>query len=203
MSVIELIKDTISIVDALEQYTGIIINCNKVNRKQFNIRCPFHNDKNPSFTVYTQTNTFRCWAGCNDGNSGDVIDLVRLSTGEDTKGAIKILTADFGLKNPSSAQSREWQKKKVIREQSKAIQKGLDKKVNNTMFILKKIEKEVMTTLSTIKTIEDLDRSGDLYHVLVQIEYWLDCLVESDPVIQIQTLEEVNHFLSKVGMKAG
>lgn len=60
-----------------------------------------------------------------------------------------------------------------------------------------------MTTLSTIKTIEDLDRVGDLYHVLVQIEYWLDCLIETDPVIQIQTLEEVTHFLSKMGMKAG
>lgn len=203
MSVIEIIKNSISIIDALERYTGTIIGDNKLNRKQFNIRCPFHNDHNPSFTVYTRTNTFRCWAGCNDGNSGDVIDIVKLSTGEDVKGAIKILIYDFGLKNPSGEQAREWQKKKEVREQSNEILKGLETKINSIMSILKSIEKEIMTTLSTIKTLDDLDRVGDLYHVLVQLEYWLDCLIEVDPIIRIQTLDEVTRFLSKLGVKVG
>lgn len=203
VSVIDLIKNTISIVDALEQYTGVIINNNNTNRKQFNIRCPFHNDRNPSFTVYTHTNSFRCWAGCNDGKSGDVINLVKLATGEDTKGAIRILISDFGLTKPNSEQAKDWRKKKVIREQSNAILEGLDAKTIDIMSVLKFIEKEIMATLSTIKTVKDLNRIGDLYHVLVQVEYWLDCLVESDPVIRMQTLEEVTHFLSKLSMKAG
>lgn len=203
MSVIELIKNNVSIIDALERYTDTIIDCKKANRRQFNIRCPFHNDHNPSFTVYIHTNTFRCWAGCNDGKSGDVIDLVRLSTGEDIKGAIKIIISDFGLRNPSSNQAMEWNKKKIIRIQSNAILKGLDKKVSNTLIILKKIEKEVINKLSTIKTVDDLNRIGDLYHVVVQIEYWLDCLIESNPIIQMETLEEVSNFLNKIGLKAG
>jgi plasmid rolling circle replication initiator protein Rep len=122
-------------------------------------------------TVHTHTNTFRCWAGCNDGKSGDVIDIVRLSTGEDVKEAIKILILDFGLKNPSSKQVKGWSKKRVICEQSNAIQKGLDRKINDTMVVQKNIEKEVMPSLLNIKAVDDLNRFGDLYHVLSQIEY--------------------------------
>jgi hypothetical protein len=67
----------------------------------------------------------------------------------------------------------------------------------------KKIEKDVINKLSTIKTVDDLNRVGDLYHVVVQIEYWLDCLIESNPIIQMETLEEVSNFLNKIGLKAG
>jgi hypothetical protein len=145
----------------------------------------------------------RRWAGCNDGKSGDVIDIVRLSTGEDVKEAIKILILDFGLKNPSSMQVKGWFKKRVICEQSNAIQKGLDRKINDTLVVLKNIETEVMSSLLNIKAVDDLNRFGDLYHVLSQIEYWLDCLIECDPVVKIQTLEAISRFLIKIGLKAG
>ena len=35
--------------------------------------CPFHGEKTPSFVVYPQTNTFKCY-GC--GEQGNVIDFV-------------------------------------------------------------------------------------------------------------------------------
>lgn len=38
------------------------------------IRCPFHKEKTPSFTIYRKTNSWYCF-GCNE--HGDVIDLVR------------------------------------------------------------------------------------------------------------------------------
>ncbi|HZG72785.1 MAG TPA: CHC2 zinc finger domain-containing protein, partial [Chondromyces sp.] len=96
------IKSTISLIDALERYTGEIFYNIRTNRSRFNIRCPFHNDRNPSFTVYMDTNTFRCWSGCNEGKPGDVIDFVRLFQNVDTKEAIKLLIDDYGLKNPDS-----------------------------------------------------------------------------------------------------
>lgn len=202
MSSIDLIKNSVSIIDVLEKYTSVALNGDKVNRKQFNVRCPFHRDRNPSFTVYTYTNTFRCWAGCNDGMSGDVIDIVKLSTGEDLKTSIKLLIADFGLKNPNSNQMQEWRLHRIRREQTKAIQMGLDNKTNEMISKLKNIEISVLESLSTIKSVRDLEHLGDLYHVLVQIEYWLDCLIETDPIIQLQTIEETEDFIRKIATKA-
>lgn len=31
--------------------------------------CPFHQEDTPSFAIYTQTNTWNCFAGCGGGDS--------------------------------------------------------------------------------------------------------------------------------------
>jgi DNA primase len=36
--------------------------------------CPFHNEKNPSFAIYPETNSFYCFAGC---GGGDVIEFYK------------------------------------------------------------------------------------------------------------------------------
>ena len=41
-------------------------------------RCPFHEDRTPSFCVYPETESFHCF-GC--GAAGDVIDFVRRTEG--------------------------------------------------------------------------------------------------------------------------
>ncbi|WP_418056044.1 CHC2 zinc finger domain-containing protein [Priestia megaterium] len=51
-------KMTILITDVLDRYAGVTITGAKTTRKSFNINCPYHNDRNPSLTVYTDTNTF-------------------------------------------------------------------------------------------------------------------------------------------------
>lgn len=45
----------------LKKMTGKMMGC-----------CPFHNETNPSFAIYTATNTWNCFAGC---GSGDVISF--------------------------------------------------------------------------------------------------------------------------------
>jgi DNA primase len=45
------------------------------------MKCPFHDDKSPSFQVFRDTQRFTCFAeGCRAG-SGDVIDLIELKEG--------------------------------------------------------------------------------------------------------------------------
>lgn len=39
------------------------------------LRCPFHNERTPSFVIYLKTNTFNCFGGC-DKKGGDVIAFV-------------------------------------------------------------------------------------------------------------------------------
>lgn len=50
--------------------------------------CPFHDDKNPSFTVYPTTQRFICWTCYPEG--GDVIDYVVRRDGKDFAQAVEI-----------------------------------------------------------------------------------------------------------------
>lgn len=56
--------------------------------KNFISLCPFHNEKTPSFYLYTNTNKFYCF-GCHE--KGDVISLTMALYGLDFKEAIKLL----------------------------------------------------------------------------------------------------------------
>lgn len=198
---IEQIKDIIPIVDVLIRYAGVQFP--HTNRRRFNIRCPYHNDKTPSFTVYTDTNTFRCWGGCNDGRPGDAINIVQLSNNLDAKEAIKQLIYDFGLENPDSAQIHEWRERNAQRQQIATLSNELDKKVNETMSVLKRLEKSIKHEITLIKTLDNLDVKGDLIHLVPQIDYWLDCLIDNNPIIQFETLQETKRFIDKISTKGG
>ncbi|MGG3466774.1 CHC2 zinc finger domain-containing protein [Neobacillus pocheonensis] len=202
MSSIDLIKENITIIDVLDRYSAASFANAKTSRSRFNIRCPFHNDRNPSFTVYTDTNTFRCWSGCNDGKSGDVVDIVKLSRNLSTKEAIKILIDDYGLEKPDSKRAKELWKKRASRERLAALKKVKNKKVIEAIDALRELEQSVRTILASIRSVEDLDLVGELYHVVNQIDYWFECLVENQDIeCQIQALQEVSSFLQN--MKEG
>jgi DNA primase len=201
MSGIDLIKNSLNIMDVLERYAGVNFLKVKTSRQRFQIPCPYHMDKNPSFTVYADTNTFRCWSGCNDGKSGDVIDIVKLSQNIDTNEAVKTLISDYGLEKPDSVQAKKWQTKRAAQEQAAALQKRLYKKMIDSIDLLKKVEKASQDVLSIIKTTDDLERVGNLYHITTQVNYWMECFLEDNPIIKFQTLEEVNCFLNEISKR--
>ncbi|MEH7610768.1 CHC2 zinc finger domain-containing protein [Gottfriedia acidiceleris] len=203
MKMIDIIKNTISIEEVLEKYTNLNFTKLKSNRKSYNIHCPFHQDRNPSLTIYKETNKFRCWSGCNNGKTGDVIDIVKLLLNIDTHAAIEKLIFDYDLKNQNINQVKGLRERKEKSKITAAVANGMNKKVTESINTLKKIERAVKDSLSMIKTIEDMEQLGDLYHVVVQIEYWLDCLVESNPLIKFQTLQEIKKFLKKMNEKVG
>lgn len=62
------IKTRLSILTVLNSYN---LKPNKNNM----LKCPFHEDKDPSLKVYTNTNTFNCF-GC--GKAGDQIEFIQL-----------------------------------------------------------------------------------------------------------------------------
>ena len=55
---------------------------------RFTGKCPFHNEKTGSFTVYLDTNSYHCF-GCNE--SGDVMDFVQKTQGISLVEAVKQL----------------------------------------------------------------------------------------------------------------
>lgn len=52
-------------------------------------RCPFHNEENPSFAIYPETNSWNCFAGC---GGGDVISFYMKLHGVDFRVAVAELT---------------------------------------------------------------------------------------------------------------
>jgi len=88
-STVEQVKARLSIVDVASQYV-------KLNRAGVNYkaRCPFHNEKTPSFVVSPDRGTYHCF-GC--GVGGDIFSFVQEMEGVDFKGALKILAEKAGV----------------------------------------------------------------------------------------------------------
>ena len=61
--------------------------------------CPFHSEKTPSFTVFTDTNSYHCF-GC--GAGGDVITFVIAAENLDYLGALEFLCNRVGMKMPDT-----------------------------------------------------------------------------------------------------
>lgn len=59
--------------------------------------CPFHNEKNPSFCVYPENNSFYCF-GCNKG--GDIISFIMGVENLDFAEAVKFLAQRAGMALP-------------------------------------------------------------------------------------------------------
>lgn len=84
------IKTFVPLPQAIETYTGEQFKKNKM-------RCPLHNEKTASFTVYPENNTFYCF-GC--GAHGTLIDFVMLYFNLNFKEAVYKITCDFRLSTP-------------------------------------------------------------------------------------------------------
>lgn len=83
------IKERLSIVDVLSSYIELIPS--GINYKA---KCPFHNEKTPSFFVSTDRNGYYCF-GCSA--KGDIFSFVQNFEGVDFKGALKTLAARAGV----------------------------------------------------------------------------------------------------------
>jgi CHC2 zinc finger len=78
-------------------------------------RCPSsdHEDKTPSFTIFTDTGRFKCFGiGC--GIAGDVVDLEQLCGGHDQLWtALVALSVRYGVELPTRSSTwHRWQQEK-------------------------------------------------------------------------------------------
>ncbi len=74
-SLIEQIKAKIDVVEEI----GLVVALQKAG-KSYRGHCPFHNERTPSFHVFAESQTWRCF-GCNEG--GDVFTFVEKQQGLD------------------------------------------------------------------------------------------------------------------------
>ena len=88
-SPIEAIKAKIDIADEI----GLVVRLQK-SGKALKGLCPFHNERTPSFYVFPESQTFRCF-GCNEG--GDVFSFVQKQQGLEFRDTLHYLAEKAGV----------------------------------------------------------------------------------------------------------
>ncbi|MFA5791824.1 MAG: DNA primase [Candidatus Paceibacterota bacterium] len=119
------IKERLSIEEVVSSYI-------KLEKSGANLKakCPFHNEKTPSFFISPDRGTYYCF-GC--GASGDIFTFVEEFEGLDFKGALKMLAARAGVqlevftKEAKENKSEKEKLYEIMEEATKFFEENLSK----------------------------------------------------------------------------
>lgn len=110
---VEQIKQRLNIVDVVGSYL-------KLEKAGSNLkaRCPFHNEKTPSFFVSPARDSFHCF-GCSKG--GDIFEFVKEMEGIEFVDALKILAERAGIKLQNEDNGMKSEKGRLISVMENAV----------------------------------------------------------------------------------
>ena len=98
MSIIDDIKDRIDIVDVVGETVKL-----KKSGRTYTGFCPFHsNTRTPSFVVWPESGTWKCFGACNTG--GDLFTYVMKRDGLDFRETLELLAGRAGVELPRRAE---------------------------------------------------------------------------------------------------
>ncbi|MBI2483736.1 DNA primase [Candidatus Uhrbacteria bacterium] len=123
MDPIEEIKSRIDIVDLLREYMQL-----GQAGSNYKARCPFHQEKTPSFIVSQPKQIWYCFGGCNDG--GDIFKFIMKHEGVDFAESLRILAQRAGVelqRQDPQASSRKTRISDVLDHAAHAFAASLKK----------------------------------------------------------------------------
>lgn len=112
-SPVELIKEKLSVEEVIGSYIKV-----EQSGANFKAKCPFHNEKTPSFFISPDRGTYYCF-GCSA--KGDIFSFVEQFEGTDFKGALRILADRAGVNLSYEKPSPEAQARRNEKEMLYAI----------------------------------------------------------------------------------
>ncbi|OWK26689.1 MAG: DNA primase [Parcubacteria group bacterium GW2011_GWA2_38_13b] len=124
MTDLEEIKSRLDIADIIRGYLHL-----EKAGANWKARCPFHNEKSPSFMVSSDKQIWHCF-GCGEG--GDVFGFLMKIDGLEFKEALKILAERAGVKlqrQPSGDYAKEKNKKEIFYEINEWATKFFEKQL--------------------------------------------------------------------------
>src|SRR3989338_5989612 len=119
-SPVQQIKDRLSIEEVVSSYVKL-----EKAGANFKAKCPFHNEKTPSFFVSPDRGSYYCF-GC--AAKGDIFTFIEEFEGLDFKGALKVLAEKAGISLSGYSKEKEGEKEKLYRvmeESTKFFEKNL------------------------------------------------------------------------------
>lgn len=100
MDVVDEIKHRIDLVEFIGRSTRL-----QKSGRNFRGLCPFHTEKTPSFYVFTDRATWRCFGSCGEG--GDLFSFVQKRDGVEFRDALRELAREAGVElSPGSNERR-------------------------------------------------------------------------------------------------
>jgi len=197
MGVIDEVKQRVDIVDVVSQYAKLT----KAGRT-FRGLCPFHSEKNPSFFVYPEQQSWHCFGACNTG--GDVFSFVMRKQSIDFGEALRLLAQRAGVAMPSKfepgAESEERQK--LFQANEAAAQYFHNLLLNSTAG--EKAKSYVLGRGLSLKTIADfqlgfsLDSWDALKQYLINRGYTEGELLTAGLLVEAETGKTHDRFRNKL-----
>jgi len=123
MSHVEDIKERLDIANVVSSYIKL-----EKSGANFKARCPFHNEKTPSFYVSPERGGFYCF-GC--GVKGDIFTFVEKFEGLDFMGSLKVLAERAGVKLDKIGFQKD-NRKEILYEILEVATSFFEEKLKNT-----------------------------------------------------------------------
>src|SRR3970282_950871 len=100
MDVVEEVRRKLDLVE----YIGRTVQL-QTSGRNFRALCPFHSERTPSFYVFPDRGTWRCFGTCGEG--GDIFSFVQKRDNLDFRGALRELARGAGVQlSAGGGQSR-------------------------------------------------------------------------------------------------
>ena len=109
MSVTDEIKGRIDVVDFISRYVPL-----QRAGRSYKACCPFHQERTPSFVVFPETGTWRCFGACSTG--GDIFSFLMQKENMDFREALQALAQETGVQLPEETGKGESRERDLLYE---------------------------------------------------------------------------------------
>ncbi len=188
MSPVEEIKSKLSIQEVVSQYLRL-----EKMGSQYKARCPFHNEKTPSFYVSPMRHSFHCF-GC--GESGDIFSFVQKVEHIEFRDALKILADRAGVTLNDGSREENSNLLKIIALAKNHYIKNLHESIN-----AKKYAHDRGLSDESLKTFEigyAKKEWQDLYSILKKSNFEDSDIVLSGMVIKTEEGKIYDRFRGRL-----